>query len=249
MVAGIIDAIAGGGGLLTIPALLMAGFDPVTAVATNKVQGSFGVASATATFARAGLINWREALPMAAVACLGSMGGAMTVGALPDHWLIALMPLVLVAVAVYFALSTRVRDTDAARRLTPLVFTATVALGVGFYDGLFGPGAGSFYLLGFVAFLGFGVTRAMAHARCLNLASNLGSLALFSLAGSAVWSVGLVMGTSALVGAQIGSRLAVRGGARLIRPLLVAVCCAMALKLLVDPANPLRQWAAARFGL
>lgn len=249
MLAGCVDAIAGGGGLLTIPALLLAGFDPVTAVATNKVQGSFGAASATVAFARAHLIDWRDAVPMAAVASIGAIGGALTVGTLPTDLLAGLMPLVLVAVALYFAFAAKLGDADAARRITPAVFTATVALGVGFYDGLFGPGAGSFYMLGFVALLGFGVTRATAHTKFLNLASNVSSLMLFAAIGAVVWPVGLVMGVSAFLGAQVGSRLALRSGARIIRPLIVLVSCAAAARLMADPGNPLRRFAAAALGL
>ncbi len=244
LVAGFVDAIAGGGGLLTVPALLVAGLDPVAAVATNKLQGTMGTASATLAFARAGLVAWRQAVPMAAAAFAGSVGGALTVKLVPTAILAAAMPVLLIAMAVYFALSPKVSDADAKRRIAPAVFAATVALGVGFYDGLFGPGAGSFYMLGFVTLLGFGVRRATAQTKFLNFASNLGSLLFFIATGAVVWSVGLAMAAGSLAGAQLGSRMAIRHGARLIRPLLVAVCCAMALRLLTDPANPLRRAAA-----
>ncbi|MDJ1158865.1 TSUP family transporter [Chelatococcus sp. SYSU_G07232] len=249
LVAGLVDAIAGGGGLITVPALLVAGLDPVTAVATNKLQGTFGSASATYAFARAGKIGWREALPMAAVALVGSVGGALTVKLLPVALLAGVMPLVLIGVAVYFALSPKVRDADARRRITPLAFMASVAVGVGFYDGVFGPGAGSFYMLGFVTLLGFGVVRATAHTKLLNFASNLGALVFFAVAGAIVWPLGLVMGLCQFAGAQIGARMALRHGARLIRPLIVVVCCAMAVRLLVDPANPLRVTVLAMLGI
>jgi uncharacterized protein len=248
MAAGFVDAIAGGGGLLTVPALLLFGFDPVAAVATNKLQGTFGTASATLTFARARLIDWRDALPMAAAAFVGAVGGAMTVKLLPTSVLLAVMPALLVAMAIYFALSKKLKDEDARRRIAPLAFTASIAIGVGFYDGLFGPAAGSFYLLGFVTLLGFGVRRATAHTKLLNFASNLGSLMLFIMTGAVVWPAGLAMAAGSLAGAQIGSRLALRHGARLVRPLLVLVSCAMALKLLLDPANALRRLLLAAVG-
>lgn len=248
LVAGCVDAIAGGGGLITVPALILAGLDPVAAIATNKVQGTVGVASATAAFARARLIDWRGALPLAGLAFLGSIAGAYAVRHMPKPLLEALIPLLLVGVALYFALSPRAGDAEARARIGTLAFALTVPPLVGFYDGLFGPGAGSFYMLAFVTLMGFSVVRATANTKLLNLASNLGSLLFYAAAGTVVWKVGLAMALSAFVGAQIGSRLAMRLGARLIRPLLIGVCCALALRLLADPANPLRRWAAGLLG-
>ncbi len=240
--AGFVDSIAGGGGLLTVPALLLAGFDPVTAIATNKLQGSFGTASATFSFARAGRIDWRAVLPMAGVAGMASMGGALAVRLLPASLLGGIVPILMLAMALYFAQSPSIGDADAKSRIGPVAFTATLVPVVGFYDGFFGPGAGSFYMVGFVTLMGFGVVRALASTKALNLASNLGSLSFYIAAGLVVWPVGLVMGAASLTGAQIGSRLAIRMGTRLIRPLIVIVCCAVAIRLLMDSENPLRAF-------
>lgn len=239
--AGCMDAIAGGGGLLTLPGLLLAGLDPVTAIATNKAQSSFGSGSATLAFARRRLIDWRFALPMAGLAFIGSVTGAAAVSHVPTQALRAAMPLLLIAVALYAALSRRITDADARARLGPLAFALTAAAGIGFYDGLFGPGTGSFFLLAFVTLMGFGVLRATAHTKLLNFASNLGGLVFFALAGQILWAVALAMGVAQWAGAQIGARLVLRHGARLVRPLLVTVCVLMALRLLADPANPWRQ--------
>jgi uncharacterized membrane protein YfcA len=118
---------------------------------------------------------------------------------------------------------------------------------VAFYDGFFGPGAGSFYMLGIVALLGFGVLRASAKTKALNFASNVASLIYFLSQGLAVWSYGLVMAVSAIAGAQVGTRLAIRHGVRLIKPMLVLICLAVAVRLLLDPANPLRAFLMAAF--
>jgi uncharacterized protein len=166
---------------------------------------------------------------------------------LPRPLLEAFIPIFLVAVAVYFARSRKIRDEDAKARMPAALFAATVPPVVGIYDGIFGPGAGSFYMLAFVTLLGFGVVRATAHTKLLNFASNLGSLGLYILLGAVVWPVGLAMAGASLVGAQIGSRLALRLGSRLIRPLLVTVSCGLAVRLLLDPQNPLRQALAAVF--
>jgi uncharacterized membrane protein YfcA len=239
--AGFVDSIAGGGGLLTVPALILAGLGPAEAIATNKVQGAFAAASATYTFGRRELIEWRKAWGFAAIAFASGIVGALCVRFLPDSVLQTLIPVLLIAIAVYFALSRKLKDEDAHARMTTLAFGLTAPVVVGFYDGIFGPGAGSFYMLAFVTLLGYGVLRATAHTKLLNLASNLGSLLLYTVAGAVVWPLGLVMAGASFLGAQVGSRLAMRLGVRLIRPLLVFVSAAMALRLLLDPANPLRQ--------
>ncbi len=244
-VAGCVDAIGGGGGLLTVPALMLSGMDPVTAIATNKAQGAAGAMSSALAFARARLIDWRTATPVALVAGAASVLGALSVTLIDRRALEALAPALLVAIALYFLLAPRLSDDNAHARIRPALFAATVAPLVGFYDGVFGPGAGSFYMIGFVSLLGCGIVRATAHTKIANAASNLGSLGLYAATGAVVWPVGIAMAIFAFLGAQVGARLAMRLGARIIRPLLVVVCCAMAFKLLADPANPLRQAAGA----
>ena len=245
--AGFVDAIAGGGGLLTVPALLLAGLDPAQAIATNKVQGSVAAASATYTFGRKGLIAWRSAWIFTLIAFTSGVAGALCVRFLPRAVLDVLIPVLLIVIAAYFALSPRIKDADAHARLSALAFGLTAPVAVGFYDGIFGPGAGSFYMLAFVTLLGYGVVRATAHTKLLNLASNVGSLLLYAATGAVVWPVGIAMAGASLLGAQIGSRLALRLGSRIIRPLLVVVSGLMALRLLLDPANPWRQGLKALF--
>lgn len=244
LLAGFVDAIAGGGGLLTLPMLLLAGLDPVAANATNKAQSIWGSASATIAYARAGRIDWRGVWPMALASFLASMAGASVVALISTAALKVLMPLLLIAMALYFALSRRIADVDAKARLGAVGFTLSAVIAVGFYDGVLGPGAGSLFTLGFVTLLGYGVTRATAHTKVLNFASNAGGLVLLGLTGHVVWLLGLVMGLCQFCGAQLGAHMAVRHGARLIRPLLVIVCCAVAGRLLLDSSNPIRVWLA-----
>lgn len=245
--AGCIDAIAGGGGLLTVPALLLAGLDPVSALATNKVQGAAGSISSTSAFARRGLIDWRAGAPMALAAGLAGLVGAASVSRIPREALNFAVPIVLIAIALYFAFARKLGDADARARLSLGAFTVAFLPVIGFYDGVFGPGAGSFYMIGFITLLGWGVVRATAHTKLANCASNLGALAFFIPSGGVVWTVGLTMAAGAFLGAQIGSRLAMKHGAKLIRPLLVVISCAMAARLLSDPANPLRVAVGAAF--
>jgi uncharacterized membrane protein YfcA len=230
--AGVIDSIAGGGGLITMPALLLAGAAPVEALATNKLQGTFGAAAATVAYARAGQVRPREQVAMAAVSAVAGAGGALTAQLIPVEALRLIMPVVLIAVAAFFALKPGLSDAPRAARISPPVFAATVVPLVAAYDGFFGPGTGSFFMLGFVLLAGYGVLKATAHTKMLNFASNLGSLLVFIPTGAMWWAVGLAMAVAQVAGATLGARLALRVGAGLIKPLLVFVSTLMALRLL-----------------
>lgn len=243
--AGFIDSIAGGGGLIAVPALLLAGLPPVDALGTNKLQGLFGAASATITYARRGQVDPSKQIMPAALAFLGAAAGAGIATILPGDLLRVALPFVLIGIALYFALKPNMDDVDRAERLRPALLAVTAAPLIGFYDGLFGPGAGSFYMLAFVLLAGYGVLKATAHTKLLNFASNIGGFLAFALAGTVWWKLGLLMGAAQFLGARVGAGLAVRGGARLIKPLLVAVCTALALRLILDRAYPLRAWLGA----
>lgn len=239
--AGALDAIAGGGGLVTLPALLLAGLSPVQALGTSKLQSTFGSLSATTAFARRGMIDWKAAWPIALAAGVAGLCGALCASLLSPQLLRAVVPVMLISIALYFGLSRALKTEDVAPRMALIPFAGFVAPLIGFYDGIFGPGAGAFYMIAIVTLLGYGVLRATAHTKLANAASNLGGLSLFILKGVVVWPIGLTMAVGAFLGAQIGSRLAVRFGPKLIRPLLVTISCAMAIKLLADPTNPLRM--------
>lgn len=227
-VAGFVDAIAGGGGLITVPALTLAGLDPVSAIATNKLQGSFGAGSAAAAYAQAGHLRWRDASFMALLAGLGAVAGAAFVAHLPLRFVAAALPFALVMIAVYFGLSPQVRDLAAPPRMSRMAFTLTIAPLVGFYDGVFGPGAGAFYTLGFVALLGFGVVKATAYAKAVNFASNIAALVTLGAGGHVYWPLGFAMGAGQFCGARLGAGAAIKNGARLIRPMLVTICLLLA---------------------
>lgn len=241
--AGFVDSIAGGGGLITIPAMLIAGIPPLQTLGTNKLQSMFGAASATIAYARKGHVDLRSQLPMAALSGLGGAVGAMLATVVPGDVLRALMPFLLVAIALYFALKPNLSDVDRHQRMTPFLFGLSFVPLIGFYDGVFGPGTGSFFMLAFVSLAGFGMLKATAHTKLLNLSSNLGAFLVFLASGVVLWKVGLLMGLGQFLGAQAGSKLAMKNGARLIKPLLIVTCVALATKLLMDPTNPVRVWA------
>ena len=168
LAAGFIDAIAGGGGLLTVPALLATGMPPALVLGTNKLQSSFGSFSATWFYARKGLLEWAIIWPAVICTFIGAAIGTLAVQTIDAAILERLLPFLLVAFACYFYFSPRVSDAESQRRLTPMMFALLVGGGVGFYDGFFGPGTGSFFAIGFVALAGFGMARATAHTKLLN---------------------------------------------------------------------------------
>ncbi|MFN4192113.1 MAG: TSUP family transporter, partial [Tabrizicola sp.] len=163
--AGFIDSIAGGGGLISVPALLLAGASPVEALATNKLQGTFGAATATVAYAWAGHVRPQEQLWMAAVSALAAAGGALVAHLIPAQVLRLVMPIVLIGVAAYFALKPGLSDDARAERMKPAVFAVTAVPLIAAYDGFFGPGTGSFFMMGFVLLAGYGVLKATAHTK------------------------------------------------------------------------------------
>ena len=230
--AGFVDAIAGGGGLITVPVLMLAGLSPEQALATNKVQGSFGADTAAFSYGRSGLVDLRRQVPTAALAFAAGGAGAALVTALPTDLLRVALPVLLIGIALFFALKPGLNDLDRTARLRPALFALTAVPLIGFYDGLIGPGAGAFYMLAFVTLGGFGILKATAHTKLLNFASNIGGLTVFALTGHPLWIAGLAMGAGQILGAALGSRLAMRVGARVIKPLLVVTSTALALRLL-----------------
>jgi len=231
-VAGFVDSIAGGGGLIAMPMLLIAGATPLEALATNKLQGAFGAGTATVAYARAGHVRLKDQFGMAAVSALAAAAGALVAKSMPADALRIIMPVILVAVAAFFALKPGLSDRDRVQRLSPALFTFTAVPLIAAYDGFFGPGTGSFFMLAFVMLAGFGMLKATAHTKLLNFASNIGSLAIFIPSGAMWWGVGLTMSLAQIAGATLGAKMAMKIGARLIKPLIVTVSVAMALRLL-----------------
>ncbi|MEN5014754.1 sulfite exporter TauE/SafE family protein [Erwinia sp. Eh17-17] len=234
LLAGFIDAIAGGGGLLTVPALLAAGLSPAQALATNKLQSVGGSFSASLYFIRRKAVDLREQKLNIALTFLGSISGALLVQHVKGDILRQLLPLLVIAIGLYFLLMPKIGEDDRQRRLHGLPFALVAGGCVGFYDGFFGPGAGSFYALAFVTLCGYNLAKSTAHAKVLNFTSNLGGLLLFMLGGKVVWLVGLVMLAGQVCGARLGARMVLTKGQKLIRPMIVIVSAVMSAKLLYD---------------
>ncbi len=230
--AGLVDSIAGGGGLITVPVLLWTGLSPVEVLATNKLQGTAGTFTATLRFLHGGSIPLRSAWPSVLCTAVGAAAGTLLVRHMDARLLMHLIPGLLIAFALYFLFSPRVSDVDARRRIGEGLFAVLIGTGVGLYDGFFGPGTGTFFAIAFVGLLGYNLRRATAHTKLLNFTSNITSLAFFLPGGHVMWPLGLVMAGGQFVGAWTGTHLVFRHGTRLIRPVLVLVSLLISVKLL-----------------
>ncbi|RZI44440.1 hypothetical protein EGT07_03200 [Herbaspirillum sp. HC18] len=226
-IAGFVDAIAGGGGLITIPVLLLAQVPPIQALATNKLQASSGSFTASLMVIRRGLVRVPEVRPLFIASLVGSAVGALLVQFVQAKALDVLIPIVLVGIAVYFLFMPNAGAIEKKPRMNQKAFQGIVVPGIGFYDGMFGPGTGSFFSLAGVALRGQNLVTAAANARVLNFASNIASLAIFIAGGKVMWAAGGAMIAGQVIGAWGGSHAMVRGGTKLIRPMIVTVCVVM----------------------
>lgn len=233
VLAGFVDAIAGGGGLIGVPALLSVGLPPVTAFGTNKVQSIIGTAIAALTYWRRGFVDVRALLPAILATGAAGFAGAVVVKLIDVSVLDLAVPVALIAVAGYFLFAPKLTDADSHARLPFPRWVPLLGIPVGFYDGIFGPGTGSFLTIGFVTLFGLGLTRAAGHTKVLNFTSNLGALLLFLPAGDVVWPAAIAMAVGQPVGGYLGALTGIRFGAKLIRPLVVVVSVALALRLLL----------------
>ncbi len=227
--AGWIDAVVGGGGLVQLPALLLVpGLSPVQALATNKLAGFAGTTTSAVTYARRVPMDWRTAVPMAALAGAGAAGGAALASLVPASALRPVVLVALVAVAVWTLVRRAPSEVTVLRWQGRRHVGAAAALGlvVGAYDGALGPGTGSFLVAGLVA-LGYAFLPASAVAKVVNAATNLGALVVFGLAGAVVWSVGLPMAAANTAGGYLGARTAVTRGSGFVRVVFLVVVAAL----------------------
>jgi len=230
--AGTVDAIAGGGGLITVPALLAAGLDPLRALATNKGQSVWGSGAALVAFWRAGRVDRKQAVFTFPLGLVGSFAGAMIVSAIDKE---ALRPIVigmLIGAATLLVIRKPTRDEDATG--SRWWAAALLAVLIGAYDGFFGPGTGTFLIVGFVVLCRRSLVHASADAKVVNFASNLAAVLVFTTNGNVVWEVALPMGVGQLLGGVIGAHLAMKGGERIVRVVVLVVSGALIVKLLLD---------------
>jgi uncharacterized membrane protein YfcA len=238
-VAGWVDAVVGGGGLIQLPALLIglpADTPPAAILGTNKVSSVWGTATSSITYAIRLRPDWRTVLPLVLGSVVGSALGAQAARFLPKQYFTPIVLVALIVVGIYTwrrpelgMVSARKHDGRKHYGLTALI-----GLGVGAYDGILGPGTGSFFVILLVTVLGYGFLEASAKAKIANLFTNLAAIAVFAIHDSVIWAVGLPMGAANLVGGLLGAQMAIRGGNAFVRKVFLIVVGALALKLTWD---------------
>jgi len=237
-VAGLVDAVVGGGGLIQIPAMF-AVFPkevPATLVGTNKLAAVFGTAVAAGRYARSVRVAWNTAGPAAVAAFALSFVGAWMLTRVPGDFIRGLLPLVLVAVAVY---TFRKKDFGTVHApvhsgATERLLAVGIGAAIGFYDGFFGPGTGSFLIFLFIRFFGFDFLSASAAAKIVNVACNVSALIWFGYSGHLLWQLGAMMAVCQIGGSLVGTWLAMRHGSAFVRKLFLVVVSALIFKTAVD---------------
>lgn len=228
--AGFVDAIGGGGGLITLPVLLAVGLPPQAAIPTNKGQAVFGAISSAVSFWRRGGLD-RERIPLGLIGgAVGALLGAVLLLRMRPEPLRPLVLCMLVAAAIFVLVPKRVRASKTPVRW-PRVALIAIALGIGAYDGFFGPGTGTLLIVLFAATFGDSLTRASGNAKVVNLASNVSGFTLFAIRRKIVWNYVIPMAIGNVCGSFIGSRVALRGGDRVVRAVMVSVVTALIVKL------------------
>lgn len=235
--AGVIDAMVGGGGLITIPAYMLAGLPPHTAIATNKCSSTLGTLVAVWEFVKSKNVHWISTIAACVGALLGSPLGAMLALNVDQKYLqwFIVISVPLVAIAIFckkdFGESSKVQNLSS---LYVILISALIGFAIGIYDGFFGPGTGTFLMLGFTVFTHFDLLTATGNAKVVNLASNVGALVTFAISGAVLWQVGLPTAAFCMIGNLIGARLAVKKGTKAIRPMLFVVLTILTVKLIYD---------------
>ncbi len=234
--ASLLDAVAGGGGLVSLPAYLLAGLPPHNAIATNKLSSSIGTCASTARFIKNGCVDWPTALPSGILALLGSVAGAKLILAIDDNAIRYIM-LVLVPVLAFVVLKKRdlaAVELEHVSRRRQLLVICIAALVVGMYDGFYGPGTGTFLLIAYTQLAKLPVRLAAGNVKIANLASNVGSLVVFLIHGQAIILIGLISAVFAIAGHFIGAGLLLKNGAKIVKPFVLTVLGLLFVRLIYD---------------
>lgn len=224
--AGLVDSVAGGGGLISLPAYLVAGLPPHMATATNKCSSTFGTMLTTVRYLKHGHVHVRSALLSAAFSLLGSWLGARLNMVLPEQYLYYFLLCALPVIAVFLLLKRDFGAESRIDRLSPaalLARCAAIALAIGVYDGFFGPGTGTFLVIALTGLCGFDLLTASGNAKVMNLSSNVAAFVTFAVGGNILWALGVPAALVGIAGQYVGSGLALKNGARVIRPMFLVV--------------------------
>ncbi len=232
IMAGFVDSIAGGGGIITLPALLAVGIDPHHALATNKLQSSFGSFTSAFNYARVGLMNPKELLIGVISTLIGAATGAIIVQQFNAHSLVSLIIVMLIAIFIYTLLTPNLGMVKKEHKIPHTLFYIIFGLIIGFYDGFFGPGTGNFWTMALVLLLGLDLKAATAQTKLFNFTSNIVSLVIFIYSGLVIWTAGLIMGVGQIIGAFLGSTLVHKKEIKFIRIFFLIVVALTIIKLI-----------------
>lgn len=232
--AGLIDAIGGGGGLISLPAFLIAGIPPQMAIATNKMSSTFGTALATFRFIRYKLVNFKLAVPSVAAAVLGALIGSNLLLIIDEKYILRGITIIL-PISALIVLNKKLFNDNGTDEITldrRTYMTATIsAFIIGLYDGFYGPGTGTFLIIAFVVFSHLSIKTANAQAKIINLTSNLTALVIFLLNGSVLIPLGIAGAVCNMAGNYIGSGLVMKNGSKIVKPSIILVLCLLAIKI------------------
>ena len=223
--------------MIALPALLMAGLGPTEALATNKLQSSFGSGTAAITFIVKGYVHLTRMWFAIICTFIGASMGTLLVQTLDASFLFQLIPVLLILFAVYFFFSSKLSNAHSQQLISLPVFSLLVGFSIGFYDGFFGPGTGSFFALAFILLLGYNARMATGHTKVLNFTSNIAALIFFIIGGHVLWVVGLIMGAGQIIGASIGARLVIKNGVKLVRVMLITTSVAVSLSMIAGNSD------------
>lgn len=232
--AGFIDSIAGGGGLITIPALLAVGIPAHIALATNKLQSSFGSFSASYNFAKKGFVNFKELKIGIIWTFIGATLGTLSVLLVSADTIKFLIPIMLIIIFIYTIFKPNLGEFEREKKMSEKMFYTIFGLLIGFYDGFLGPGTGSFWTIAMLALIGLEMKKAVARTKVLNFISNIVSLSVFILGGQILWLIGIIMGSGQLFGAYLGSTMVVKKEVKFIKTIFLSVVAVTILKLIYD---------------
>jgi len=232
IMAGFVDSIAGGGGIITLPALLAVGLPPHQALATNKLQSSFGSFTSALNYTRLGLMNPKELIVGVIFTLIGAAIGAIVVQQFRADFLVSLIIFMLIAIFIYTFLTPNLGAIKKEHKMPHTLFYIIFGLLIGFYDGFFGPGTGSFWTMALVLLIGLDLKAATAQTKLFNFTSNIVSLAVFIYSGLVVWLAGVVMGIGQIIGAFLGSTLVHKREVKFIRVFFLTVVALTIIKLI-----------------
>jgi uncharacterized protein len=232
--AGLVDAIAGGGGIITLPVMLGLGFPPHIALGTNKFQSSFGSFTASYYYIKKDVVILKACITGIIFTLIGSALGTWMVTQVSSDVLKYIIPFLLVGIIIYSFIKTNLGESDRKARINEMVFYLIAGLGLGFYDGFFGPGVGSFWAIAFVAGLGYNLKKATGYTKVMNFTSNIVSFFIFVIGGYVVFTAGIVMAVGQIAGSRIGSELVVKKGVKFIKPIFITIVILTTIKIIYD---------------